>query len=107
MSHPLRLCLGLLFATAALAACSHHNNNTYQGYVEGEFVYLGSSQSGTLTQLAVTRGQTVAASAPVFTLESADEAAALQQAQRTVEAAGRKQAGDERLIGDHDVGKCQ
>jgi HlyD family secretion protein len=61
--------------------------------VEGEFVYLGSSQSGTLTQLSVARGQTVAASEPVFALESVDEAAALQQAQQQL-AAARAQLAD-------------
>jgi HlyD family secretion protein len=88
---PLVACL--LFAAAALPGCSHQGDNTYQGYVEGEFVYLGSSQSGTLTQLAVARGQTVAASEPVFALESVDEAAALQQAQQQL-AAARAQLAD-------------
>jgi HlyD family secretion protein len=82
----------MLFVALTLAACSHHDD-TYQGYVEGEFVYLGSSQSGTLTQLSVARGQTVAASEPVFALESVDEAAALQQAQQQL-AAARAQLAD-------------
>ena len=45
-------------AVALLAGCERRANNgtTYQGYVEGEFVYLSSSQSGTLTQLSVARG---------------------------------------------------
>lgn len=83
----------LLFAAAALAGCSHRDDNVYQGYVEGEFVYLGSSQSGKLTQLSVARGQTVEAGAPVFTLESVDETAALQQAQQQL-AAARAQLAD-------------
>ena len=82
-----------MLAAAALTACSHRDDNTYQGYVEGEFVYLGSSQSGKLTQLSVARGQTVDASAPVFTLESTDETAALQQAQQQL-AAARAQLSD-------------
>ena len=46
-------------AVALLAGCERRANNgtTYQGYVEGEFVYLSSSQSGTLTQLSVARGR--------------------------------------------------
>ncbi len=72
----------LLCIAAALAGCSRHDDNTYQGYIEGELVYLGSSQSGKLAQLPVARGQTVEAGAPVFALESVDEAAALQQAQQ-------------------------
>ena len=93
MSGPSRLHVCLLAIAAALAACTHHDDSIYQGYVEGEFVYLGSSQSGTLTQLSVTRGQTVAASAPVFALESVDEAAALQQAQHQL-AVARAQLAD-------------
>ncbi|MGF6898770.1 HlyD family secretion protein [Paraburkholderia sp. GAS348] len=93
MSRPCSACVYLLFTATALAACSHRDNNVYQGYIEGEFVYLGSSQSGKLTQLTVARGQTVDASAPVFTLESVDETAALQQAQRQL-AAARAQLAD-------------
>ncbi|MFL9857448.1 HlyD family efflux transporter periplasmic adaptor subunit [Paraburkholderia madseniana] len=93
MSRPFSACVCLLLAAMALAGCSHRDNNVYQGYIEGEFVYLGSSQSGKLTQLAVARGQTVDASAPVFTLESEDETAALQQAQQQL-AAARAQLAD-------------
>ncbi|WP_341317188.1 HlyD family efflux transporter periplasmic adaptor subunit [Paraburkholderia sp. IMGN_8] len=93
MSRFSRVSVCLLFAATALAGCSHRDNSVYQGYVEGEFVYLGSSQSGKLTQLAVARGQTVDASAPVFTLESVDETAALQQAQQQL-AAARAQLAD-------------
>lgn len=93
MSRFSRVLVCLLFAAVALAGCSRRDGNVYQGYVEGEFVYLGSSQSGKLTQLAVARGQTVDASAPVFTLESVDETAALQQAQQQL-AAARAQLAD-------------
>ncbi|MDB5991874.1 MAG: secretion protein HlyD [Herbaspirillum sp.] len=93
MSRSLHASVCLLLAAAALAGCSHRDDNVYQGYVEGEFVYLGASQSGKLTQLSVARGQTVAAGAPVFTLESIDESAALQQAQQQL-AAARAQLAD-------------
>jgi len=76
----------LLLATA-LAACSHQDRDVYQGYVEGEFVYLGSSQSGKLAALSVSRGQTVKGGTGTFALESVDETAALDQAQRQLTAA--------------------
>jgi len=82
-----------LLAGALLTACSHREENTYQGYVEGEFVYLGSSQAGKLVQLQVARGQTIKADAPLFALESVDETAALQQAQQQL-AAARSQLAD-------------
>ena len=40
-----------------LLGCSGSRSGSYQGYVEGEFVYLSSSQPGHLEHLAVSRGQ--------------------------------------------------
>ncbi|WP_027209878.1 HlyD family secretion protein [Burkholderia sp. WSM2232] len=82
-----------LLASALLTACSHREENAYQGYVEGEFVYLASSQAGKLVQLQVARGQTIKADSPLFALESVNEAAALQQAQQQL-AAARSQLAD-------------
>ena len=98
LSNPMRAqrfagaALSVLFV-ALLSACSRHEAATYQGYVEGEFVYLGSSQAGKLTALSVSRGQTVKANAPLFSLESDDESHALVQAQRQL-AAARAQLAD-------------
>ncbi|CAG4894216.1 HlyD family secretion protein [Paraburkholderia saeva] len=82
-----------LLVVAMLSACSQSDSNAWQGYVEGEFVYLGSTQSGKLAQLPVTRGETVKADTPLFTLESTDEAAAFSQAQQQL-AAARAQLAD-------------
>jgi HlyD family secretion protein len=76
----------------ACAGCSPRGSDGYQGYVEGEFVYLASSQAGTLTQLAVARGQTVAADASVFALESQNETDAVAQARQQLQAARAQQA---------------
>jgi HlyD family secretion protein len=83
----------LLIAGLAGSGCSHHAPDSYQGYVEGEFVYLASSQAGQLTRLAVARGQTVAADAPVFALESQNETDAVAQAREQL-AAARAQRND-------------
>lgn len=83
----------LVLLAALLSACSHQDAGTYQGYVEGEFVYLGSSQSGKLSQLSVARGQTISANAPLFSLESDDETHALVQAEQQL-AAARAQLAD-------------
>ncbi|RQR33594.1 HlyD family secretion protein [Burkholderia sp. Bp9142] len=87
--------LALATAVALLAGCGRPADEvpTYQGYVEGEFVYLSSSQAGTLTQLSVERGQAVAAGMPAFSLEAINETAALQQAQHQL-AAARAQLAD-------------
>ncbi len=63
----------------ALIACGR-SAPTYQGYVEGEFVSVATSQSGRLDQLSVARGDLVKEGAPLFALEAANEAAARQQA---------------------------
>lgn len=88
---PATLLSGIIAVT--FAGCGREGHAAWQGYVEGEFVYLASSQSGTLTQLSVQRGQMIAADAPVFELESVDERAALQQAQHQL-AAARAQLAD-------------
>lgn len=79
--------------TFVLAACSRHGTPGWQGYAEGEYVYLASSQSGTLTHLEVQRGQTVAANAAAFALDSVEEAAARDEAQHRLTAA-QKQLAD-------------
>ncbi|CAB3764306.1 HlyD family secretion protein [Paraburkholderia humisilvae] len=92
LAYAMRLAIPLV-ACGALGACSDRAAPTWQGYVEGEFVYLSSSQSGKLEQLDVARGQEITANAPVFALESVYEAAALQQAQQQL-AAARAQLAD-------------
>jgi HlyD family secretion protein len=73
--------------TVFATGCTHGSRNTYQGYVEGEFVYMASSQSGQLVGLSVQRGETVASGALLFTLESQNESDAVRQAARQLEAA--------------------
>ena len=73
--------------TVALAACSPGRENVWQGYVEGEYVSVSSSQSGRLDRLSVVRGQQIAIGAALFELESGDETAAREQAQRQLQTA--------------------
>jgi HlyD family secretion protein len=76
----------LRFALAAvglaMAACSRPETGKIQGYIEGEFVYVASPRAGALERLAVQRGVEVQAGAPLFTLESGSEKAALDEAER-------------------------
>ncbi len=85
-------------AVAVLAGCGNQDTSTYQGYVEGEFVYVASPVGGRLERLAVQRGQTVTGGAPLFVLESTDEAAARQQA------AAQQQAAEAQLA-DLNLGR--
>ena len=74
-------------ALAALGGCDRPSAPGYQGYVEGEFVYVGASIAGRVDSLAVKRGDNVAAGAPLFTLESDNEAAMRAQAEAQLKAA--------------------
>ena len=96
-------------AAAALAGCGQPDTKTYQGYVEGEFVYVASSMGGRLEHLGVQRGQTVGAGAPLFVLESTDEAAARQQAAAQLQAAEAQLADLNlgRRVPEVDVARAQ
>jgi HlyD family secretion protein len=79
--------LGSLGLFLLAAACSSRRENVFQGYAEGDFIYLSSSQPGRLERLAVARGDQVAAGAPMFALESVLEQAAQRRAQHQLDAA--------------------
>ena len=93
-SRTLRRASGIAVVGAPLlfAGCAQHSATVYNGYVEGEYVYLASSQPGQLTQLAVARGDSVAADAPMFQLESTNETAEVAQARRQLQAAQAQQS---------------
>jgi HlyD family secretion protein len=97
-----RLHLRFLAVAGCLAAflpgCSRKSANTYQGYVEGKFVYVASPQGGQLTHLSVTRGETVAVSHPLFTLNREPEVSAETQAAQLLQA-------DEARLADLQTGK--
>jgi HlyD family secretion protein len=77
---------------AAAAGCSGSGGRSYQGYVEGEFLYLASSQPGRLEHLATARGQQVGKGVLLFTLEATEEKAAQQQTRSQLEAAEAQHA---------------
>ncbi len=74
------------FALAALfaAGCSPNSSNVFQGYIEGEYVYVASPLGGALTNLAVARGGAVKTGQLLFELERGSEAAAVQQAEKNL-----------------------
>jgi HlyD family secretion protein len=81
----LRLAAPLLLL--ALTACSRPAPRHWQGYLEGEFVYVAAPLAGRLEKLEVTRGDRVAAGVPLFTLEHQAELAAQRQAAGSLRAA--------------------
>lgn len=88
----------ILMLLLLLPGCSGSRTASYQGYVEGEFVYLASSQSGHLEHLAVARGQQAEGGTPLFTLEAVDEKAEQRQARQQLSAA-------EAQLADLETGK--
>ena len=77
--------LGLaLVLPLAFAGCGEAPAPGYGGYVEGEYLRIGSPLAGTLARLDVRRGETVAARAPLFVLESEQERAARAEAEARV-----------------------
>ena len=73
-------------SVALLVGCSKNSSGTFQGYVEGEYVYVAAPLGGSLTNLAVARGDSVKAGQLLFELERASEAAALDQAEKNLAA---------------------
>jgi len=70
-----------------LAGCGNDDGPFFQGYAEGDYVYVASSEAGRLTELPVRRGQQVAAGAPLFALDAERETAARNQASAQLAAA--------------------
>lgn len=80
----------IAISVLSLAACKEAAAPSWQGYVEGEYVRVASPEAGILQTLKVARGQTVAAGAPLFVLESESEAALRREAdQRVLQADAR------------------
>ena len=76
-----------LCGALALTGCTHPQTEAFQGYVEGEFVHVATSESGRLMSLAVAKGVTVEVGAPLFALEAELELAMRRQAQEQLAAA--------------------
>lgn len=72
----------LLCLFAILSGCGESSDSVFQGYVEGEYVYLASSRSGRLDSLLTERGATVDVGALLYELEAEYERQALRQAEQ-------------------------
>lgn len=78
---PTRMMALLIVLLASLAGCGKSDDPVFQGYVEGEYVYLASPRAGRLENLLTERGHTVDAGTPLFELEAEYERQALRQAE--------------------------
>ncbi len=93
LSRMARLALAPLAVLLALGGCSRGGPKPWQGYLEGDFVYVSSPLAGRLEKLSVTKGSRVAEGAPLFELERAAEVDAQRQAAQQMQAA-RDQLAD-------------
>jgi HlyD family secretion protein len=60
----------LVLCTFMLAACSNPNNGRLQGWVEGDFVFVGPDEVGRVETLSVREGDQVTSGAPLFTVDA-------------------------------------
>jgi len=67
-------------AVVYIAGCSPNSPDVFQGYIEGEYVYVASPLGGALQTLAVARGDEVKTGQLLFQLERRSEADAVRQA---------------------------
>ena len=81
-----------------VAGCSNRSQDRFQGYVEGEFVYVASPLAGQLETLSVQRGQQVTTDQPLFALDETAEKAAREQIQAALVLSERELARQEKLF---------
>ena len=67
-------------AVLLLGACSRQTTGSWQGYLEGDFVYVAAPLAGQLQKLSVQKGTRVDTGTPLFTLEQSAELATLREA---------------------------
>ncbi|NDV21761.1 HlyD family secretion protein [Desulfovibrio sp. JC022] len=75
----------ILLLSTLLCSCNETESKLWQGYVEGEFVYVSSPLSGQLDEVSVRKGQTVVAGQPLFTLEREFEKAGVDEAEENLD----------------------
>jgi HlyD family secretion protein len=79
-------------AMVMVAGCSHKQVSSYQGYIEGKFVYVASPVSGRLDHLSVTRGEEIDAGQPLFAFDGEPETDEVRQAENRLRSSRSKLA---------------
>ncbi|MFH1242550.1 MAG: biotin/lipoyl-binding protein [Pseudomonadota bacterium] len=72
--------IGAFLLIVLTSACVENPPESFQGYVEGEFVYVAAPIGGRLEELNVRRGQSVTEGTILFKLEQDFEEAVVQEA---------------------------
>jgi HlyD family secretion protein len=95
---PLLRIAGALVLLLLVASCSDPPKDRFQGYVEGEFVYVASPLAGQLEMLSVQRGQQVTAGQQLFALDETAEKAAREQIEAALVLSAAELARQEKLF---------
>ncbi len=96
---------GGLILLLFLGSCSDPPKNRFQGYVEGEFVYVASPLAGTLESVHVRRGDQVKAGDPLFALDETPEKAAREQIEAALVLSEAEYARQDKLRSTRDQDK--
>src|SRR5437868_12583546 len=94
----IRLVAISLVIVAFLSSCSDPSTDRFQGYVEGEFIYVASPLAGQLETLSVQRGQQVTIGQPLFALDETAEKAAREQIKAALVLSEAELARQEKLF---------
>ena len=91
----LRLSVSRAFCVAMaapllLTACDHPDGNSFQGYVEGEYLYLSAPQAGYLKILDAARGSRVIEGQAIFAIATDPDDQALAEAEARTGSAKEK-----------------
>lgn len=84
--------LSLALVAMLLGGCEAPPAETFQGYVEGEYVYVSVPVSGFLASLDAARGTRVEARQPLFSVTADPEQSSLEEAEAKSLAAGERAA---------------
>jgi HlyD family secretion protein len=80
----------ILLLGISLFGCEKPANDTWQGYIEGEYALIASPYAGQLQKLYVRRGDSVDSGRPLFALEQESERAARTEAEQRLNAAAAR-----------------
>lgn len=80
-----------------------HAQTQYQGYVEGDYLWIGLSEGGVVSKLQVERGDSVVAGQPLFSLNDEREAASLKVATSQLQQAKAMLSDLEKGLRDSEI----
>lgn len=85
-----RKTLPFLLATSLIIGCENTHKPHFQGYIEGEYLYLSAPQAGYLQTLTATRGSRVSAGDNLFVIAGEPDSQSLTEAEAKAESARQK-----------------